>query len=104
MRKVLAFAAVLLFALSCANSLEQATAKYQADKDHQSLELLSAHLRQGMSQKEVERLLGPPDYSPTDGQYFYQSNRRNQILVVDYRVGDAVTDRLQHFDFETMGE
>jgi outer membrane protein assembly factor BamE (lipoprotein component of BamABCDE complex) len=104
MRKWFALAVVLLLALSCAVSLEQAAAKYRADREHQSLQLVASHLRQGMPRQEVERLLGPPDYSPTEGQYYYQSNRRDQVLVVDYRQGDAVSNRLQRFDFETAGE
>jgi len=47
---------------------------------------------------------GSPDDSPTDGQYNDSSNRENHILVVDYRIDERVTDRLQSFDLMTIGE
>jgi hypothetical protein len=96
-------AALLLFAASCAGTLERASARYRQDRDYASLETITRSLRNGMSKTKVESLLGPPDSSPTDGQYNYSSSERSRILVVDYRLNDQLTDRLQHFELMTVG-
>jgi hypothetical protein len=57
-----------------------------------------------MPRAEVEQLLGEPDYSPTDGQYYYSSNRNKLGLVVDYRIDGEATSQLQRFGMETLGE
>lgn len=49
--------------------------KFREDGDFASLQTLTAHLHKGMSYREVISLLGAPDYSPTDGQYYVSSNR-----------------------------
>lgn len=71
-----------------------------------------------MLRSEVENLLGEPDYSPVEGQYYYASDREvypqngtaNQVkvpvsLVVDYRnqLGE-ITDKLQTFWMGPLGE
>ena len=86
-------------------------------RDYDSLARLIPALKLGMKRQEVERLLGPPEYSPTKGQYYYGSDRRDgegaaMTLVVDYNVteypGDEIrtrlTDRLQSFFFGPVGE
>lgn len=104
MRSPLAALAVLvLLAASCASALQRASHRYQQDRDHASLETITRSLHIGMSKAEVESLLGPPVYSPTEGQYNYSSSREDRILVVDYRLNDQVTDRLQNFDLMTVG-
>jgi outer membrane protein assembly factor BamE (lipoprotein component of BamABCDE complex) len=97
-------AVLLVLAASCAGALERASRRYKQDRDDASLETIVRSLHTGMSKTEVESLLGPPDYSPTDGQYNYSSSARNRILVVDYRLDTRVTDRLQQFDLMTTGE
>jgi hypothetical protein len=57
-----------------------------------------------MPRVEVERMLGAPDYSPVEGQYYYSSDRHNQGLVVDYRLDGQMTDRLQDFTLGPIGE
>src|SRR5207245_1238273 len=104
MRRAILVLLSLAFALSCASPLESAIAKYRQNRDYQSLQVIERNLHEGMPRADVERLLGPPDYSPTDGQYVYSSNQHSRVLVVDYRRGDDVTDRLQRFDLEEMGE
>ena len=108
MRKliVLSVCLSLVFALvaACAGPLDRASARYKLDRDLESLVLLQKNLKHGMPRLEVERLLGAPGYSPTEGQFYYESNRRNHVLVVDYRRGDQVTDSLQRFEMETIGQ
>ncbi len=54
--------------------LNVASSNYKRNHDYQSLLLLFQYLHPGMPKIEVEALLGEPDYSPTDGQYYYGSN------------------------------
>ena len=100
----LAIVALVLVAASCASALERASTRYKQDRDDGSLQTIARALHAGMTKTEVESLLGPPDYSPTPGQYNYSSTERNRILVVDYRLDTQVTDRLQHFELMTTGE
>jgi hypothetical protein len=53
--------------------LNAASSNYKRHHDYQSLLLIFQYLHPGMSQNEVEALLGAPDYSPIDGQYYYGS-------------------------------
>lgn len=96
-------------------ALDEASAKYKRNKDYPSLEAITATFTQGTPRKEVERLLGEPDYSPTEGQYYYSSNRSEHAkdqgrdvtvgLIVDYRTQDGkVTDSLQKFSLGPIGE
>jgi hypothetical protein len=72
--------------------LMQASTSYRQQRDSSSLERIHHALYRGMRRVEVEGLLGEPDYSPLEGQYYYAS-RWNQearedpapTLVVDYR-------------------
>ncbi|MCP4117004.1 MAG: hypothetical protein GY737_16690 [Desulfobacteraceae bacterium] len=54
------------------SSIEMDSAKYKFDKDYKRLEIIPPPPKE-MSLKEVERLLGEPDHSPIDGQYYYFS-------------------------------
>lgn len=89
-------------------AIESASAQYKKTKDFKSLETIYKHLSKKTLRKEAKRLLGEPDYSPTEGQYYYSSNQSEYSkeqkrdvalgLVVDYRdKNGAVTDRLQAF-------
>jgi outer membrane protein assembly factor BamE (lipoprotein component of BamABCDE complex) len=106
------------FLVSCATSLssiEKASANYKQDRDYTSLEIIYKNLSKGMQRKEVERLLGEPDYSPIDGQYYYSSNRSAYAedqgrevaigVVVDYRDRNGdITEKLQEFWLGPIGE
>jgi hypothetical protein len=121
MRVRLAFLFLVLLGLvgcdSAGQSVADASASYKTRRDYASLATIHSHLIKGMPRAEVERLLGEPDYSPTEGQYYYSSDRKEASpdsadrpwatlgLVVDYRDGnDDVTDRLQDFTLGPIGE
>jgi hypothetical protein len=89
-------------------SLENASVSYKEHKDYASLEDIYKRFSKGLQRKEVERLLGEPDYSPIEGQYYYSSdqseyseNQERKVsigLVVDYRDSNGrITKRLQEF-------
>jgi outer membrane protein assembly factor BamE (lipoprotein component of BamABCDE complex) len=101
---LLAVLLAISIVISCATSLDRASASYRQNRDFGSLQLIHKHLHKGMPRRQVERVLGEPDYSPTDGQYYYSSSERTRVLVVDYREGEKVTDRLQRFDLDSIGE
>lgn len=106
--------AIILLAGCSATPLEEASRSYLANRDYASLETIFGQLSPGMARGEVERLLGKPDYSPTEGQYYYASDRRDMDgnpdgspvgLVVDYRDGNgAVTDTLRDVWIGPIGE
>lgn len=112
------FAAILLAAGCGLAPLERARLGYQANRDYASLEAIHARLVKGMKRAAVERLLGEPGYSPTEGQFYYLSDRNRDPeggadaygrvplgVVVDYRnVEGAVTDELQTFWMGPIGE
>jgi hypothetical protein len=102
---------------SPSRSLTDASASYRNQRDYASLATIHSHLAKEMPRTEVERLLGEPDYSPTEGQYYYSSDRKEAStspadrppatlgLVVDYRdANGAVTNRLQRFTLGPIGE
>ena len=108
------FAACFLLVGCGPSALEQASRSYRANRDYASLETIHGQLTEGMDRAEVERLLGESDYSPTDGQFYYSSDRREAAggrddvpvgVVVDYREeSGAVTDTLQVFWIGPIGE
>ena len=72
-------------------------------------------LKKGFPRTKLEKLLSKPDYSPTEGQYYYSSDRRIFLkdeggdtvfgLIVDYRDEKGnVTDSVQEFTFGRIGE
>lgn len=83
--------------------IEQAREHYRAHHDYVSLELLSRLLKKGMPKKQVQSLLGAPDYSPTDGQDYYSSDREEHGssvgLILNYQSG-----RLDTFNLMPIGE
>lgn len=120
MSRLLAGLAAVLFLLlpgACTDgALERASRSYRDRQDLASLEVLHSHLAQGLPRVEVERLLGEPDYSPIDGQYYYGSAppppggdhgepEAPVGLVVDYRdASGEVTDQLQSFALRPIAE
>ena len=97
------------------SSMEMAGEHYRQNRDFMSLEAIYNSFDKGMGRAEVERLLGEPDYSPIDGQYYYSSDRSvysddqgkdvNLGLVVDYRdMNGEITDRLHEFWLGPIGE
>ena len=109
------FVAVLLLCVACSrNALEQASASYKTRHDHASLVIIFKALRKGLHKSHVDELLGGPDYSPTQGQYYYSSDRRERVegnpnsvsvgLVLDYRKNDQGTDILEEFWLGPIGE
>lgn len=93
-----------------------ASASYRQRHDFESLSRLLGHVRLGMTKAEVEKLLGPPTYSPIEGQsYYVAADRRTPEgtpvgLVVDYRRTDPRTGeeiasgRLETFWLGPIGE
>ena len=70
-----------------------------------------------MPRSKVEEILGEPEYSPVEGQYYYSSNRKNAKgvlvgLVVEYRrteyrggdIHSVITGRLESFGLMPIGE
>jgi len=96
-----------------ADALADASRSYKEHGDYASLKLIAAHLREGMSRQEVEKLLGPPDLEPTSSQSYYSSDRREQpdwadrelwvTLVIAYD-GDAITARVESWLLGPVGE
>ncbi|MFL0811619.1 MAG: hypothetical protein K6L76_14460 [Agarilytica sp.] len=110
------FLSALVFA--CAGqpqSLSEASGSYKQTKSYESLKVIEAHLRVGMTKKEVDEILGEYTYSPTDGQYYYVSskteyssdqNREVSVgLVLDYNDSDGNSEQtLQSFWVGKIGE
>jgi outer membrane protein assembly factor BamE (lipoprotein component of BamABCDE complex) len=101
--------------LASFSTLENASENYKLNKNYASLEAIYRTFTKGMLRQEVETLLGDPDYSPIDGQYYYSSDHSEYSedqqrdigvgLVVDYRDSDGnVTDRLQDFWLGSIAE
>jgi len=111
MRRILQVVLLTVLLAGCSaglSSLESASASYKQHRYYTSLEKIYKNLSSGMYRKEVVRLLGEPDYSPINGQYYYSSNgseyseeQKREIsvgLVVDYRDENGeITERLQQF-------
>lgn len=113
------FMAVVFLLGGCASqSLQQASISYKTTKDYASLRIIHEHLALGMTRASVDNLLGEPDYSPIEGQYYYSSDRKeypedsaaNRVkvpvgVVVNYRTEQGVlTDSLQTFWLGPIGE
>lgn len=108
-------AILLLIVCGCSSqSLKNASLSYKTHKDWPSLQIIYSHLAGGMKRAEVESLVGEPDYSPIEGQYYYSSDRKEDSagqvevplgLVLDYRNEDGgLTDKLQTFWLGPIGE
>jgi hypothetical protein len=93
------------------------SARYKKSRDYRSLRVLTKRLKVGMPRAKVEEVLGEPDYSPVEGQYYYSSDRENSKGVIlglvveyrrtEYRGGDihtAITGRLESFRLMAIGE
>ena len=110
--------AILLLSSCHAQLLEQASISYQKHHDYTSLETIYRHLTKGMKRTDIERLLGEPDYSPIEGQYYYSSDREDYLengtvdqnkvsvgVVLDYNNDEGIlTDELQMFWLGPIGE
>jgi hypothetical protein len=116
-RKCLAtvLAVILVACTTSPSPLDAAGANYRQHRDYESLEIVTQHLSTGLSRGDVERLLGEPDYSPTEGLYYYSSAKKARSeqhdrevtlgLVVDYRdKSGADTKSLQKYQLGPMGE
>lgn len=119
MRKSAILAGLVLLLVSCAPDIHdpaEISARFRQEHRYETLSRLLAHLRLGMTRAEVEKLLGPPDYSPIDGQYYYHTSDRQTAegvpigLVVDYRrtnvrTGEEIaTGLLESFWIGPIGE
>ena len=91
------------------------SARYQKTRNYRSLKVLVKRLKIGMPRSKVESILGEPDYSPVDGQFYYSSDKKNSRgviigLAVEYRkyVGTdtdmTVTGKLEWFRLMPIGE
>ncbi len=107
------------FASACVSKSEplpKLAAGFQKNHDYQSLTLLLSHVRLGMTRDEVEKLLGRPDYSPIEGQYYYGLSDRNTeegtpvgLIVeyrrVNYRTGESIASgKLESLTLGPIGE
>ncbi len=118
LRGILPFLLVGLFLLGCSTRLTplaNASRQYQQTKDFASLEIIYSKLNKGMSREKVEHLLGKPEYSPLEGQYYYSSvqsiyseDQERDVamgIVVNYRDSNGfVTEILQDFWTGPIGE
>jgi outer membrane protein assembly factor BamE (lipoprotein component of BamABCDE complex) len=116
--RILHILVALVILSGCATGLtsrEHASEDYKQNGDYASLETIANSFYKGMRRSEVERLLGVPDYSPIEGQYYYSSSRSVDSdeqgrgvpagLVVDYRDENGqVSDTLQEFWLGPIGE
>ncbi len=116
--RTLLMSSLIILLASCttsALSIQNASAKYKLNRDHASLVIIYKSLSKGVSRVHVLALLGEPDYSPTEGLYYYSSSRRVYSkerdgdvvvgLVVDYRNDhDKLTKVLQEFWVGPIGE
>lgn len=77
-------------------------------KDLTAISDIHEKLEVGMTREEVEALLGNPDYSPTDGKYYYASsekiystNQERELpigLIIDYRSSNGdITGSLKNY-------
>ena|SRR5215204_1406322 len=93
------------------------SARYKKSRDYRSLRVLIRRLKIGMPRSKVEEILGEPDYSPVEGQYYYSSDRENAKgvtigLVVEYRkteyrdsdIHTVLTGKLESFRLMAIGE
>lgn len=95
--------------------LETAGKNYRQHKDFASIEIINRTLSKGMPRRNIEKLLGTPDYAPTNGLFYYSTNKTvfdkthnhkvNIGLIVDYRDKNSnPTETLQNFSIEQIGE
>ena len=115
---IILFCALVL--LSSCTSVEQASRHHRSHRNYDSLKILHNQLYIGMPRAEVESLLGEPDYSPIDGQYYYASDRTvdwgdstaTYTLVVVYdaipygedEIVSEYTGKLEWFNLFPVGE
>ena len=96
-------------------SLEGTSDNYKRNRDYTSLEEIYSSFSKGVHNEKVIRLLGEPDYSPIDGQYYYLSDSSEYIeeqgrdaiigLVVDYRNSNGeITEKIQNYWLGTISE
>lgn len=119
MKFYISFALIFVVLLSsCVKSIspvETAAADYKRHKNYDSLKVIHEELYVGMHQSDVVRLLGEPDYSPIEGQFYYSTDRYEYSeeqgrkivvgLVVDYRDGKGkTTEKLREFWVGRIGE
>ncbi len=116
--RILRLLPLFVFLAGCSagwSSVEKASVTYKRDKSYASLEIIAGGFFKGMRRAEIERQLGEADYSPTDGQYYYSSDRSVYVeeqdrkvtvgLVVDYRDENGITtETLQIFRLGPIGE
>ncbi len=106
---------VLMGCQVSSSSLNESGENYKQTNSYTSLQEIYKNLYQGMNRDDVISLLGAPDYSPTEGQYYYSSNETEFSeqqgravpvgLIVDYRDSDhALTEQLQQFWLGPIGE
>jgi len=104
---------ILALAIICSScstyTLKQASISYKNNRDYESAKIICDLLRVGMKKSDVENLLGEPDYSPVEGDYYYSiaydeekyfemsdEDRQEVIngIVVSYRFKDEHTGNM----------
>lgn len=114
---IIGMMAILLLSGCHDMSLRKASTNYKSKRDYASLEIIYKQMYKGMKRIDVEQLLGEPDYSPTEGQYYYSSDRRDYLdsgnkemkapvgVIVDYRDPNGkLTGEIQTFSMGPIGE
>ena len=119
---ILALLAAAMPISGCATDVAAVAEHYRTHHDYASMAKLVAELKMGMTKGAVEGLLGPPTYSPGEGQYYYETDKTvstgdvemTMVLVVDYEsaassgggAGPVVnsTSKLESFFFGPVGE
>ena len=118
MRRRWGIPAIVFLMLACASEqkdISRRSVHFREHHDCESLSRLAGHLHLGMPRIEVERLLGKPDYSPIEGQFYYSSDRKTSAgtpvgLIVEYRITDprtaevTVTGKLESLFLGPIGE
>ena len=109
---------VSIFFVACSSNMEPLTAasnSYKQNKDYPSMKIIHESLSKRTLRNRVEALLGKPDYSPTEGLYYYSTTKTEFSaeqnsnvtigLIVDYRDNnDAITQSLQQYSLGPIGE
>jgi len=83
--------------------IADASRSYRKQGDYASLVTLSNNLREGMSFKQVTALLGDDFYAPTDGQYYFGSDRDEWVDEAQRNCGSGLVLEFRDTSRELLG-